>query len=1060
MKRIYKSIISLALIAVMTVAMLSPIFAVTISGVELKPSDIVREDETKREAFAKHYLTGDGSYFAVAYTEQVNYLDGNEWVEVDNSLDKNILTGEKTTKNDKFKVKFSNKAHKDKLVTLQTEDFKISWGLTVSEDGAVFYNLNKVKNRDLISEYDENETTHEVQDLGKAVSGVVYENAYGDYLDVRYSVAHQKLKEDIILEEKSDFNSYKVTYDLGNKEITAVLEDNGEVVFCDTDGNILFKATRPIMYDSKGASSSEINVTLSTDKKTAEIIYTPSAEWLSSEERVYPVTLDPEVQTRNYASNYNEMIYNISSGTESEVTSNTFYISPEYHYYFSFNQTPSIPDFANITGASVNFVAYSIYYYYGTALFLSHFSEWWFPWFISDYGRTPNTDGDFLATPENGIYDYTEYDLITFEIPESTINNNNPQSYFSRGFSLYSDDGTGIYSSLDSTPFYRPVIYIRYSFTPSANLQSGSLYRFKNDTYDVYLTKSGNNFIGQAQESEYQYFKVEYSTVDHGYSLQAYTALKVGETNTYFGFEDNVSDSTKPNQTMSLRQSSFYWYIEPTIQNGETLFQIIAESDCSYSLYSKPSGYSYQASIKTGTPSLWHAELCQNQYEFWNDRTICVNKAQTLYLNPEDLVKDWTSSNEAVATVNEFGKVNTESPGRTVITALDKNNVQRKITIEVLLDDGYYFIKNRHTDNQRYITIDDNQNVNTDGAFMELWSFSGEDRQIWEIRYVGNGYYNIISKASGKYLLINDDRETVEEAYVRQGEYVANNHNQQWQITLTSHGSFKIANRATIEASSNLVMCMGQTAIENSNGVNVENRPYVDNDSYRDEWEIFLCDQDIAFISIDDKGFYEHAESIKIPMIQSGAYNYQVTEVKENDFTVDQVNEYLLTHSTIFISCHGEKSTIIFKGAEAATTNEYIMDINDILALDLQHVDLIVLMTCLNAQDNPSETVVYADNIGTPQNILEAFLKSGAKHVVAFNASVNVEDNLNFTVSFARHLYGYTPPLTSQNPITAKPILQALQNATVSPRIDGLEDYSEDCWVLGVQEEGDEFDMF
>ena len=65
-----------------------PVFSVTVTTdkEQLTGADIVSEDVSKREKFSKHFLTGDGTYFAVAYAEQVNYLDDDgEWKEVDNT---------------------------------------------------------------------------------------------------------------------------------------------------------------------------------------------------------------------------------------------------------------------------------------------------------------------------------------------------------------------------------------------------------------------------------------------------------------------------------------------------------------------------------------------------------------------------------------------------------------------------------------------------------------------------------------------------------------------------------------------------------------------------------------------------------------------------------------------------------------------------------------------------------------------------------------------------------------------------------------------------------------
>jgi len=47
---------------------------------------IVEEDTSKRGEFEKHFYCTDGSFVAVSYPEAIHYEDGNEWVDVDNTL--------------------------------------------------------------------------------------------------------------------------------------------------------------------------------------------------------------------------------------------------------------------------------------------------------------------------------------------------------------------------------------------------------------------------------------------------------------------------------------------------------------------------------------------------------------------------------------------------------------------------------------------------------------------------------------------------------------------------------------------------------------------------------------------------------------------------------------------------------------------------------------------------------------------------------------------------------------------------------------------------------------
>ena len=70
------------------------------------------------------------------------------------------------------------------------------------------------------------------------------------------------------------------------------------------------------MYDSDGKSSADIAVSMVQSKKTVEITYTPNAEWLSAEDRVYPVIIDPSLVSSQTTSNIEDV------STEYEISTN------------------------------------------------------------------------------------------------------------------------------------------------------------------------------------------------------------------------------------------------------------------------------------------------------------------------------------------------------------------------------------------------------------------------------------------------------------------------------------------------------------------------------------------------------------------------------------------------------------------------------------------------------------------------------------------------------------------------------------------------------------------
>jgi hypothetical protein len=120
------------------------------------------------------------------------------------------------------------------------------------------------------------------------------------------------------------------------------------------------------------------------------------------------------------------------------------------------------------------------------------------------------------------------------------------------------------------------------------------------------------------------------------------------------------------------------------------------------------------------------------------------------------------------------------------------------------------------------------------GAIMEQWEFDGGDYQKWILSYAGDGYYKIISAKSGLALSVQANKLGEEDEALVQ-ELYDSEYRQQWKITLTSHGSFKIKARSSEAYGSDLVMCVGAFWLF-PNGVDIEQRPYVDNTSYNDEW--------------------------------------------------------------------------------------------------------------------------------------------------------------------------------------------------------------------------------
>lgn len=135
------------------------------------------------------------------------------------------------------------------------------------------------------------QTNEEKMAVTKISASVLYPEALGSGVDVRYTVLPYKIKEDILLAAPGVLTSYTMRVDAVG--LTPCLNPDGSVAFAEPDGDIRFLIQSPYMFDAGEGLSHDIAVTLGSDNGTVLVTYTPDAAWLNDPERVYPVTIDP-----------------------------------------------------------------------------------------------------------------------------------------------------------------------------------------------------------------------------------------------------------------------------------------------------------------------------------------------------------------------------------------------------------------------------------------------------------------------------------------------------------------------------------------------------------------------------------------------------------------------------------------------------------------------------------------------------------------------------------------------------------------------------------------------
>ncbi len=129
---------------------------------------------------------------------------------------------------------------------------------------------------------------------------------------------------------------------------------------------------------------------------------------------------------------------------------------------------------------------------------------------------------------------------------------------------------------------------------------------------------------------------------------------------------------------------------------------------------------------------------------------------------------------------------------------------------------------------------DDAPNYTHNGGITEIHPLDGGDYQRWNFTYLGDGYYKITSVVSGYAVTVPTGSATSDNADLILKPYTGTD-NQKWRITLTRNGSSKIKAKSS-ESYTSKDLAMSLETVSYTNGANIQQREYLDDSSYKDEW--------------------------------------------------------------------------------------------------------------------------------------------------------------------------------------------------------------------------------
>ena len=246
-----------------------------------------------RTESSKTFRMSDGSFVAADYGKPIHYSDENgDWQDYDNTLsysdavDSEDIAGYGTSESN-ISIKLANNSNSGNLLKIQMNGYKISLSLP---------DANKSKALELYPQTTvaDDDSLDSATTLTKFSSGAIYKDIL-DGTDLEYIISGSNVKENIIVKEKQD--SYVYTFELKLNGLVPVLNDDGSIFLNDENsGETQLVIPKGIMSDANHAVSDGVTYSIAHNNgKKYTLTVTADAEWINSDDRVFPVKIDPSV---------------------------------------------------------------------------------------------------------------------------------------------------------------------------------------------------------------------------------------------------------------------------------------------------------------------------------------------------------------------------------------------------------------------------------------------------------------------------------------------------------------------------------------------------------------------------------------------------------------------------------------------------------------------------------------------------------------------------------------------------------------------------------------------
>ncbi|GEK80086.1 hypothetical protein ABA31_14370 [Agrococcus baldri] len=233
-------------------------------------------DVVERDLFTTTYQEGGGSLVRHMSLEPLNAEVDGAWVEIDTSIE-SAGSGWEVAAHP-LAPAFASDAASDATVSLQIDDTEVSYGLEGASAGDVSVPFwwwdaqNELTYRDVL-----------------------------DGADLAYEVTPGQVKETLVLDALPADGRTSWSWRLDAGGLSPRLTEHGALELTDAAGDVVASSETPIAWDSSGTgdrwrSESVLEPSLEEQPDGSwRYALTVDAEWLGSQERVWPVSIDPSI---------------------------------------------------------------------------------------------------------------------------------------------------------------------------------------------------------------------------------------------------------------------------------------------------------------------------------------------------------------------------------------------------------------------------------------------------------------------------------------------------------------------------------------------------------------------------------------------------------------------------------------------------------------------------------------------------------------------------------------------------------------------------------------------